>query len=267
MEREHKTWKIEKTQRRGHARDLARQASQEGWAVVAIGGDGTINEIGSALIGTQTPMGIIPKGSGNGLATELGIPKEPEAACKILLNSKILNIDAGQFNDRYFINMAGIGLDARVALAFDRHHKRGILPYYYLTLRELFCYQAPPIAMKINGGEQNVAPLLIAIGNGQQYGNGAKIAPQARLNDGLFHVTLVPKMSFWKILANVPSLFDGTVGQKPPIESLTAKSLIFRCASPIPYHLDGEPFCDTTEMKITLLPKALKLLVPENYQP
>ncbi len=260
------SFQILTTQARGHAKDLARRAAGEGFAVVAVGGDGTVNEVGSALIGSGAIMGIIPKGSGNGLASELGIPLEPETACRMLLESKILEIDAGRLNERHFINMAGLGLDAQVGIAFDRHHMRGKLPYYYLTLRELFYYKSPAVLMEIDGRERRLNPLLIAIANGKQYGDGAQIAPKARLDDGIFHITVIPRLPFWKFLACVPRLFNGTLDQHPEVATLTATSLILRLPHPMPYHVDGEPFCDATELNISLLPKALKILAPKKLK-
>ncbi|MBI2070773.1 MAG: diacylglycerol kinase family lipid kinase [Elusimicrobia bacterium] len=256
---------IAHTKFRGHAAEIARQGADEGRIILVVGGDGTFNEVGSVLVKTNAVIGLIPKGSGNGLACEWKIPLEPEAACKGLLNSKILTIDAGKFNSRYFFNIAGIGLDAQVGWAFDKHPTRGKLPYYYLTLKEMAFHKMPAIEVTINGHERVMKPLLVAFANGKQYGDGAEIAPKASMTDGLLHAVMIPETPIWKVAIEASRLFNKTMDQCSFAETLTLKEAVLHLPEPLPYHLDGEPFCDAQEIRVGILPEALRVLVPQDY--
>lgn len=278
MAREKADAEIIRTVRPGHAREIAGRAALEGKTVVAVGGDGTVNETASGLAGTNTLFGIIPKGSGNGLALALKLPDDPEAACSMLLKAKVWEMDIGKLNDRYFFNIAGVGLDAKVGWAFNNHPIRGLLPYYYLTVREVITHEMPPIHINlrhrgsvpnrdegVHKHEKTLKPLLIAIANGQQYGAGGVIAPKAKLNDGLFHVVIIPQLPIWKILTQIHRFFKGKIDTSPYVKTLTTASVTIQMPRPLPYHLDGEPFCDAAELRISLLPKALKVLVSPDF--
>jgi diacylglycerol kinase (ATP) len=194
LERAHVTAEIFVTERPGHAHELARAALANGvQRVFAWGGDGTINEIGSALAFTNAALGVIPSGSGNGLARELQIPFDAATAFAIALTAEERAIDVGELDGRLFFNVAGVGLDARVAHQFAVHGlvRRGLVRYVQITARELFNFKAEEHAVVVDGETHRVRALLIAIANSRQYGNGAIIAPHARLDDGLLDVVVV----------------------------------------------------------------------------
>lgn len=272
-------YKIQRTQAPGHGFELARQAATEGQTVVAVGGDGTVNEVASALIGTKSLFGFIPKGSGCGFANEFGIPRDPKAACKLILRAKPFAIDAGKVQGqsptgtvplRYFFNIAGVGLDAKVGEAFNSNkhgQRRGLIPYIWHTFQELRQYK--PVPMEITAGSMKIEarPMLIAIGNAKEYGMGAKIAPKAKINDGLLNITLIDAMKLREALRYLPKLFTGRIESCPHVSTFTSKSLTIKLSQPALYHLDGETFADSQELRFEVLPAALSVLVPPNYQP
>jgi diacylglycerol kinase family enzyme len=170
------------TERAGHARELARAAIDRGAAqVIAWGGDGTINEVASTLAGSRTVLGIIPAGSGNGFANELGLPSEPGLAMATALAGRIRTIDGGEFDGRLFFNIAGTGIDAVVAERFNARAlgRRGLLPYVQIALREAFRYRGADYRVVLDGETIDTSAMLIAFANGREYGNRIRIAPGA----------------------------------------------------------------------------------------
>jgi len=164
------------TERPGHARELAAAARRRGvMTFVAWGGDGTVNEVGSALVGSDAALAIVPSGSGNGLARELNLPLDPAAAFDVALDGRSRLIDAGELDGRLFFNIAGLGLDACIAHRFAESglERRGFLRYLELAAREVTSFTPIDYELTTDGRQQRVRPLLIALANGRQYGNGA----------------------------------------------------------------------------------------------
>ena len=181
------TWEVVYTERAGHAVEIAAKAAEEkADIVVAIGGDGTINEIARSLVHTDTALGIIPCGSGNGLARHLHIPMEPKKALEVLNEGCLDTIDYGKINGTDFFCTCGVGFDAFVSLKFAHAGKRGLLTYLEKTLQESLKYQPETYELETENGVSKYKAFLIACGNASQYGNNAYIAPQATLTDGLF---------------------------------------------------------------------------------
>ena len=206
------------TERAGHARELARAALGRGVRLVLPwGGDGTVNEVASVVAFTDAAIGIIPSGSGNGLSRELKIPFEPAAAFEIALTGRDRVIDAGELDGHLFFNIAGIGLDARVAHRFAAAGlvRRGFWRYLEITAQELFTDDPDEHTVVVDGVPTRGRALLIAIANGRQYGNGAIIAPHARLDDGRLDVVVVSQRSVAAALLQVPRVFSGTVDRRP----------------------------------------------------
>ena len=179
------------TERQGHARELAIAAVAAGAEnVVVWGGDGTFNEAAGALIGTSIPIALVPAGSGNGLAGALGVPRDPHAALALAFSTRHRTIDAGTMAGRFFFNIAGIGFDARVATLFNQRAAgtRGGWPYIAIGVREGCRYCAVDYDVRLDDRPFKSRALLIAFANGTEYGLGARIAPDARLDDGLLDV-------------------------------------------------------------------------------
>lgn len=244
--------KIWQTERMNHASELTRNAPLEGATkVIAIGGDGTINEVASTLLHTSIPLGIIPMGSGNGLARHLAIPLEFNKALEKALNGTLITIDSGKWNDRSFFCTAGIGFDAFVAEHFAKRAKRGFLNYIYSTLVSLGKYQ--PIHIQVIG------PVFsFTVANANQFGNNAFISPESDLQDGLLEIIQVNPGSFWSIANLGISLFRKKLPYHPLVKISTVKALHIEVNKGIPFHLDGESFTlEKNTIDLSILPASL----------
>lgn len=251
------------TQRSGHARELAAAALARGCTrVIAWGGDGTVNEVASSLAFRDAALGIVPSGSGNGLARELGIPFDPPAAMAIAMGTETRVIDGGELDGRLFFNVAGFGLDARVAHRFAGHLRRGFLRYLDITTRELFTYQPDIHRIEVDGQVIEGRALLVAIANARQYGNGALIAPAARLDDGRLDLVVVAHRPMWQTALHVPKLFTGQIAQVPDVTMLSAAELTLSWTAPAAYHVDGEPFVGGHRLVARTHRSALRVQVP-----
>lgn len=228
--------KVWQTERVNHAKELTQKAiSEKATKIIAIGGDGTINEVASNLLYTNIPLGIIPMGSGNGLARHLDLPMQFEKALERALNGTNVIIDAGKWNDRSFFCTAGIGFDAYVAAHFAKRGKRGFLNYIYSTLASLRNYQVIHI--------QEFGPLLsFTVANANQFGNNAYISPTSNLQDGFLEAIQIKPSNSWAIANLGISLFLKKIHFNPLVTITTVKSMQFHSSQVIPYHLDGESF-------------------------
>jgi YegS/Rv2252/BmrU family lipid kinase len=237
--------------------------------VVAIGGDGTVNEIARALLCTQVPLGIIPKGSGNGFAREFGIPLDPRQACETLLQSKAISIDVGKINEEYFFSVAGLGFDAQVGYAYHHAQKggrRGWLPYFTLGIKEYLSYVPPAMNLFLGDKERRLTPFLIAIANCKQYGFGAKIAPKAIVNDGFLNLSIVHQAPWYKYLWHLPKVFTGHFDQAPFLETVLTKEAMIALEKEVPYHVDGEIRFGGENLVAKIEPSALTVKVPQVYR-
>lgn len=253
------------TERPGHARDIADAMLRDGVAtIVAWGGDGTVNEIASTIAFRDATLAIIPSGSGNGLASELHIPPDPGSAIDIALSGREVVIDAGELDGRLFFNVAGIGLDVRVAHRFAAEGllNRGFRKYLKITAQELFSYNPDEHTVVADGDAVRVRALLIAIANSRQYGNGALIAPDARLNDGQLDVVVVAARSTLSALVQVPRIFSGQIARISGVTMRRATDITITSANSVLYHVDGEPFVGSSQITARTRPGALRVRVP-----
>jgi diacylglycerol kinase (ATP) len=258
------------TERAGHARELTLALLAQGaTTVVAWGGDGTVNEVASALAFRDATLVVVPSGSGNGLARELRIPLDPEGAFRAAFEGRICRIDAGEVDGRLFFNVAGIGLDARVAAGFASGGlaKRGLARYLTVTTRELLSYQPEDHVVVTDGTSRRVRPLLIAIANGRQYGNGAVIAPSARLDDGKLDVVTVAARSPLGAMVAIPRLFTGRIADVRGVETVPAVDIRVTSTHAVLYHVDGEPFCGDVSIVARPRPRALRVAVSVDARP
>lgn len=253
------------TERSGHAHDLTQAALARGASrVVAWGGDGTVNEVGAALAHRDATLGIVPSGSGNGLARELRIPFDPAAAIAVAIGGRERRIDAGELDGRLFFNVAGVGLDARVAHRFAEAVtvRRGFRRYLAITASELLAYRPDRLTVTLGGESLQVLPLLVAIANGRQYGNGALIAPDARLDDGRLDLVVIGARSPVAALARVPQLFAGRIARAPGVVTRSVVNVELTADCPQLYHVDGEPFAGGPTLRAVVKPGALRVSVP-----
>jgi len=232
--------------------------------VVAWGGDGTINEVASALAFTPVTLAVVPSGSGNGLARELAIPLHPGRAFDVALNGREQVIDAGEIEGRLFFNIAGLGFDGRVAHEFaaQGHDRRGFARYITIALRELVRFVPDNYTITANGKSLETRALFIAIANSRQYGNGATIAPGARIDDGELDVVIVGERSPWSAMAQLPLLFAGKVDRLPGVTIIPTARVEIRSTHQMVYHVDGEPALAGTAVHARVHAAALRVRVP-----
>jgi YegS/Rv2252/BmrU family lipid kinase len=252
------------TERAGHARELAQSAVDRGMRLVlAWGGDGTINEVASALVFGDVPLGIIPAGSGNGLATELGVDRRPSRAIASALAAEPRLIDAGQIDSRYFFNVAGIGFDAHVAALFNRpeNTRRGPRGYVALTARTLFNYQPRDYTITVDGDPRQVRALLIVMANGTEFGNRVLIARGARVDDGVLDAVVVEERSRVRTLCRVPWLVTRSIHRVPAWSTRPGRRIVVECGKPMTYHVDGEPVEGGARLEGRIHPGALRVCV------
>ena len=256
----------------GDARIFAHEAVADGVElVVAWGGDGTVNGVASALIGTGVALGIVPAGSGNGLARDLALPSDPARALTVAATGTLRAIDAGELHGSLFFNVAGVGLDASIAARLaDPGARRGLIGYAAATVAEL--RQHEPWVYRIQIPASDATPavpgerierraLFVAFANSRQYGNGARIAPAARLDDGEIDLVVVEPLSPLRIAARIPALFLGTLRNGPGLVMRRAASFAISADRPIPFHVDGEPRAGAETLALCVHPGALQVRV------
>ncbi|MCD8183037.1 MAG: diacylglycerol kinase family lipid kinase [Bacteroides sp.] len=254
------------TERAGHAVGIAAQkAEEEAFAVVAIGGDGTINEIARSLVHTKTALGIIPCGSGNGLARHLQISMDPRQAIDIINEGLIDIIDYGKINDVSFFCTCGVGFDAFVSLKFSKAGRRGPLIYLEKTLLESLKYRPETYELEMDGNSiTRYKAFLIACGNASQYGNNAYITPQATLNDGLLDVTVLEPFTVLDVPSLSFQLFNKTIDQNSRIKTFRCKTLRIHRSKPGVIHFDGDPMMMGEHLDVGIIKRGLQVIVPRN---
>lgn len=256
---------IHLTERGGHARELAAASAAAGTELVIVwGGDGTINEAGSALLGSSTTLGVVPAGSGNGLAAALGVPRDPLTALATAFDGSTRAIDAGVIAGRPFFNIAGVGFDARVARLFNQRAagSRGGWPYVVIGVREGWRYGPEEYEIQLDDDARRVRALIIAFANGREYGMGARIAPGALLDDGLLDATIVEEAVGITILArfwHARHLALGTAHRAPGVSMRHIRRATVRADGPIDFHVDGEPAVAEGRIDVSILPAALRI--------
>ena len=255
---------IVKTEYAGHATQIAANAVQEKVdVVVAIGGDGTINEIARSLVHTGTALGIIPCGSGNGLARHLRIPMDPKAAIDVINQGNELSIDYGKINNIPFFCTCGVGFDAFVSLKFADSGKRGLLTYLENTLHESLRYQPETYEIENEEGTVKYKAWLIACGNASQYGNDAYIAPHASLTDGLMDVTIMEPFTVLDVPSLSFQLFNKTIDQNSRVKTMRAKKIKIHRINDGVMHFDGDPLMAGKELEVEIVPSGLRVIASE----
>ncbi len=256
------------TREPGHATALAREAVAGGADVVlAVGGDGTVNEVARGLVGSRAALGIVPAGSGNGLARALRVPLRPARALAALEAAERRAMDVGLLDGRLFLNVAGVGFDAVVGHAFHesgrRGGRRGLLGYLRLCVRELRHYRAPRLVVQSETGQRlETVAFALTFANGPQYGAGAGINPGAKLDDGRLEIVVIERGRWSELAAAAPRLFLGGIDRTPVYRRLAVSSATVTGEAPFAVHVDGDPRPPTTRVELRLRPLALQVLVP-----
>ncbi len=265
LDAEYFEWSVEWTDHRGHAAELAQQASADGIDVcVAIGGDGTVNEVARSLRHSNTALAIIPMGSGNGLARHLQIPMDPDGALRVLSECQIEALDYGLINDIPFFCTCGMGFDAFISEKFAGSGKRGLMTYIENTLRGGLSYQPETYELEIDGMKEHYKAFLIACGNASQYGNNFYIAPQASMSDGLLDVTLIEPLNVLEAPQLVMQMLNKTIDTNSHVRTFQCQSLHVHRTQPGVIHYDGDPAEAGNDIDIRLVPKGLRVVVNKN---
>lgn len=243
----------------------ARRAVARGVDTILVaGGDGTLSSIGRVLLGTGVALGSIPLGSGNGFARHFGIPLASERAVAALAGAEVRAIDVGVVDDRPFLVTCSMAWDAAIARSFAKTPIRGVVPYLFAGVHEFLLFEAQEMVVEIDGGEQITFPdpLVFTVANLSQYGGGAKIAPEARPDDGFLELVVALRQDVPKLIANVGRLFNGSVSRIPEVVTHRFRSLAVRRGKATPIQVDGELVPAGETVTVGVKPRALKVLAP-----
>jgi len=264
-------FEVVRTMQPSQAVALAEQASLQGCQpVVAVGGDGTVHEVLNGLMrahangGPVGTLGVIPAGSGNDFEYMLRTPRGLEGACRQLAECKTRLIDVGRVDDRYFANGVGIGFDATVNIVSRRHRRLRGLPLYLLSALEtiFIYYKAPWVTINYDATELTGRMLMISVANGRRIGGGFMVAPEARIDDGLFDLCMARQISRPQILALIPHVIRGTHVNKPPVRMARARKVVVTSDDGLPSHVDGEIYTTAAHrIEMEVLPKRLNVVV------
>jgi YegS/Rv2252/BmrU family lipid kinase len=251
------------SERPRHATELAAEAVRDGCElVVAIGGDGTMNEVATALVGTEARFGLIPCGSGNGLGRHLGIRRPDDDAFRTLLEGRPRAIDTGLVNDFPFFNAMGLGFEADIAVRFSRQTNRGLAGYIRVGLPSFFAHHPERCRVRHPGGVTDVDAFTLAVMNSDQYGNDARVAPGAQLDDGRFELISVPQVNFLGACTLLYRLGTDSFDRVRAVTRLGGDRFEIERAKPGWIHTDGEPRATTAKLEISLKPHSLRIMVP-----
>lgn len=252
------------TEYRGHAIKISNEAIGKYSMVVAVGGDGTVNEVGRGLIGSTVRMGIIPIGSGNGLARHLNIPMKPREALQIINKNRAKYIDTGSINGEPFVNVAGVGFDAHIAHLFALEKRRGAIPYAKLATTEFARYKPQNYKVSLEGESFHMDAFLLSFANSAQFGNNAYISPHAIINDGLLDICLMsgfPKVEAGQLAIK---LFNKRMDKSKYMKIVRATRVVVESEEPIKAHLDGEPVNLPNKIEIRVHPNSLRMVYQED---
>lgn len=241
------------------------RAEADGFDVVfAVGGDGTVHETAKRLIGRKPALGIFPIGSGNGFARHIGLPVDPAVTLESCRGGRIVTIDTAEVNGNPFLGVMGIGFDAEVSDRFASSTVRGLQTYVKEGLRAFAAYHAQEYEVTCAGETRREKAFVIAIANASQYGNNARIAPLASLQDGLLDVVIVHDLTLLNAPMLLARLFQGTLHQAGSVSMTQCPDVHIRRPSAGSAHLDGEPFALPQEIHVRIVPQSLRLLVPDS---
>jgi YegS/Rv2252/BmrU family lipid kinase len=259
----HKLWRWEHDLVEcGAPEDLDALISDRFDVIFAVGGDGTVHEVAKRLIAKPIALGIVPTGSGNGLARHIGLPIDVRRALNVCGDGRVETIDTATVNGRPFIGTMGIGFDAWIAEAFATRGARGFRTYFRVALGGIWSYEPQTYELTIDGERRSESALLIAIANASQYGNNARIAPMASLQDGVLDVVIVARRS----VRAAARLFSGKLHGAPNVTMLRAKRIDIRRPQADAAHLDGEPVTLPESLTIEIVPRSLRILLPEGVR-
>jgi diacylglycerol kinase (ATP) len=245
---------------------ISSSAAQTFDVIVAVGGDGTVNETASAIAGTNKVLGIIPFGSGNGLARFLKIPMNTINAIKALNTGRTEAMDAGKINDKWFFNMAGMGFDAHISEVFSHGKTRGFRQYFKSSVKEISNYKARQYHLEIDGNRYDRKAFMLSFANSSQYGNNAHVSPKASLHDGLIDVCIIKQFPVFRLLEMGLRMLTKTSESSKYVEIIRGRHVKVKRDAPDAVHLDGEPQIMGAEAEIIIVPGSLNVIVGSQYK-
>lgn len=258
---------ILKTEYGGHAKEIALKGITDGVRYfIAVGGDGTINEVGAVLKNKDAVLGIIPMGSGNGLAKHIGMSTDISKAIAQLCNASESRIDTLTINDHFAVNVSGFGFDGYVAYRFNHYGKRGLSTYTKIGLTEYFRYPLQEFEISYDNHTKLVKKHMLVIANASQFGNAAIIAPTADLKDGIMELVAVELPPIVFIPGILYRLFNGKLKDNKYIQTYKCKSFRARSSKPVHLHIDGESMEPVHEINVSIEPRSLTILTPQNVK-
>ena len=261
LDKEQFDYSIRETEYAGHAYEIAKESKEQGIdIVVAVGGDGTVNEVGRALVHSNTALGIIPTGSGNGLARHLLIPMKIKGAIQVLNDCEITDLDYGIINEHPFFCTCGVGFDAFISEKFAEAGKRGPITYLENILKEGLKYKPETYEIEAENGTIKKKAFLISCANASQYGNNAYIAPQASMSDGMIDVIIMEPFDALEASQISIEMFNKTLDKNNKIKTFRSKEIKIYRKAPGVIHYDGDPVETGKEIVVTLKEKGIKIL-------
>lgn len=254
-----------KTEYRGHAVELSRQASQAKVDyIIACGGDGTVNEVAEPLVHTDSIMGIIPNGSGNGFAMYIGMGRNSKKAIQILNEAKAHSIDTCVVNDTFFLNLAGVGFDAQIAYEIDNGNKRGFQLYFNTISKQILKFKAQTFNIRTDQKTNEGKYTIVAVANAAMYGYNFTIAPKAELSDGLLDIVMIKEAGLAKTLLSSWRMLNKSLHKSKLVEIVKSKEAFIVTNKPSYYHIDGESRKFDSELHFKVIPASLNMLFPKN---
>lgn len=249
------------TEYAGHAAEIARRCVREGCdAVVAVGGDGTVNEVARSLVHSQTALGIIPCGSGNGLARHLGLPLDPRQAVSVINHYRVEDLDYGVVNSLPFFCTCGVGFDAFISLKFAAAGRRGPITYVENVLKEGLSYRPEVYEITDQTGERSYKAFLIACANASQYGNNAYIAPKATMTDGLMDVTIMEPFTVFDAPQISLDMFNKTLDSNSKIKTFRAQRIHIHRSQAGAVHYDGDPVVMGEDIDVSIQSRGIRII-------
>ena len=256
-------YKIVTTKFPGEATEIVNAYHKQGYTkVIAVGGDGTVNEVAKAVAGTALEMGILPTGSGNGLARHLHIPMNITKAIEVINNGNVINIDNGLINNHVFFCTSGVGFDALIGNRFAEASTRGLSTYAKVTIKEYFNYKEQQYTIAVNGQTLERSAFMVTFANASQYGNNAYIAPKADTSDGMMDIVIVRKFPLYIAPIFAIRMFTKLITGSKYVETIRAKEAILYRKEAGYLHYDGEPGSMGAELKVSIVHASVRMMVP-----
>lgn len=247
----------------GHASELAAEAGQKNFdVIVAVGGDGTINEVGREVLKQGNTLGILPFGSGNGLSRYLQIPLDTVKAIKVINELRTMKIDTATFNGKRFFNMAGMGFDAHISALFAGDKKRGLSGYVKTGLKEMLNYKPEMYHIEVDGKSISRKAFVVSIANSSQYGNNTYISPEASVTDGLLDVCVIKSFPLLRLPKLAIQMLRGKTHHSDMVEIVRGSHINIRRDKAAAIHIDGEPYEMGREIEIAIVPLSLNIIIP-----